>query len=72
MSNPENVICDCGTEMESGNVYYTCPLVYEFKCPECDAIKKIKGEGIKVLTPEEARKKRPELYKDEDLGEEIE
>jgi len=45
---------------------YGCPASYFLKCKKCDYEFKRLGHGVKVLSGEEAVRKRPEWYLDSD------
>ena len=61
-SDPPPPCKECSGKTISDGVLYSCPLQYQFKCIDCGAITKVEGEGIKTLSLEEAKKKRPEFY----------
>ena len=52
----------CNTEMKAGKVDYSCPLIYHYDCPNCGHEDIKKGEGIKTISLEEAKKKYPGYY----------
>ncbi len=53
-------VCPEHGEFKPNGVLYSCPL--QARCPECDNLVEAEGGGVKVLSEEEARRKRPELY----------
>jgi len=52
-------VCSEHGAFEPGMVYYSCPA--QAACPVCGKLVESNG-GVKVLTEEEARAKRPGLW----------
>jgi len=66
MSEPK-FVCPIHGEVKPKQVYYTCPLCGD--CPECGKCldDTSPDAGIKVLSEEESKEKRPWMYEDEKM-----
>jgi hypothetical protein len=53
-------VCPEHGSFEPTCVLYSCPL--QARCPVCGGLCEVEGSGVKVLTEEESRRKRPRLW----------
>tara|TARA_Y100000310_G_C20502622_1_gene724772 strand:- start:737 stop:1003 length:267 start_codon:yes stop_codon:yes gene_type:complete len=68
MSESESkFVCPVHGEVKPKTLYYSCPL--QGSCPECGAMMEDTSPdaGIKILSEEESRAKRPWMYEDEKM-----